>query len=128
MTTNYDGNRMIYAIFRKDEWFSPFLECCEYMVFIGVLLSAHLLLKNSQQKQMDCSYRGRKQIEKTLWLSSYIFSRIHLRIKTKLHCSGNFLFVRPIWSVDKGYGLWTGKTLCAQIIKSLHNEPHNDNG
>jgi len=29
---------MIYAIFRKDEWFSPFLECCEYMVFIGCYL------------------------------------------------------------------------------------------
>jgi len=53
---------------------------------------------------MDCSYRGQKQIEKTLWLCSYIFSRIHFRIKTKLHCSGNFPFDRPIGTE---YGLWT---------------------
>ena len=50
---SYDGNMMIYAIFRKDEWFSLFPKFCEYIVFIGVLLSTHLLLKDSPQKQMD---------------------------------------------------------------------------
>ena len=38
---------------RKDKWFSPFAKHCERMVFIGMLLSTHLLFKDSQQKQMD---------------------------------------------------------------------------
>ena len=52
--TCYDGNMMIYAIFRKDEWFSLFPKCCEYIVlFIRVLLSTYLLLEDSQLNQMN---------------------------------------------------------------------------
>ena len=39
------------ATFRKNEWFSLFRlfpKCCEYIVFIGVLRSTHLLLEDSQ--------------------------------------------------------------------------------
>ena len=73
--TSYNGNMMIYAIFRKDEWFSLFPKCCEYIVFIGVLLSTHLLLEDSQYvkaNRLQLPWSKANQ-ENSVVLFSYLF-------------------------------------------------------
>ena len=70
------------------------------MIFIGVRISTHLLLKDSQQKGEwslgAASYRGWKQTEWNLQLSSHIFSRTDLRNKAdEKSMFRNFFISKP---------------------------------
>ena len=67
------------------------------MMFIGVAFSTHLLLKDSQQKQMDdrlvlfAATLAQSKLSQLCRLISRIFPRIDLHKKNEGH-SGNFPF------------------------------------
>lgn len=89
-----------YTIFQRENTFSPFSEHRRCTVFIGTLLSTHLLFKGSQPEQMNDrlvwleATRGtRKANELCSWLL-ICFRQLICIIKTKGHYSGNFPLIK----------------------------------
>ena len=60
-----------YTIFRKENWFSPFAEHLKCTVFIGMLLSTHLLFKGSQH--ISKWMIARFDLARGKWMNSAVY-------------------------------------------------------
>ena len=103
-------------------------------MFIGVVFGTHLLLKDSQQKQMDdrlvlfAATVAQSKLSKLCRLHSPSFHELICIRKTKGH-SGNFPFHnQQVKNIDCGQGLWTMDWHCSVCThdKLLNNGAQNE--
>ena len=97
-------------------------------MFIGVVFSTHLLLKDSQRKQIDDSFVYLQLMwHKANWVTTvdcFLVSLRELICKKDNERSIGKINKYKNRIVDKDCGIWTGTAKCA--LKLLNNEAQNE--